>query len=126
MDDRKNNSNGEKVIVSLEADKRILFIYGNMNIAVFYSNIRFWCKKNEADKSKIHRHKDSKGVVRYWTYNSRKSYSELFPFWTDKQIRNCISKLKEDRFLLVDNFNKNSYDRTLWYTVDDDAVDAAN
>ena len=53
--------------------------------AIMLSNIQWWCKKNEADRSQMHFHDD-----KYWTYNSETAFSELFPFWTHKQISRII------------------------------------
>jgi hypothetical protein len=83
--------------------------------AIFIENIRFWVLKNKANKKHFHKGK-------YWTYNSAKAYAELFPYWSQQQIERIISKLKSAGVIEVDNFNSNTYDRTNWYTLNDEML----
>jgi len=71
----------------------------------------FWCLKNKANNSNFH---DGK----YWTYNSIRSWRELFPYMGDKAIRNALKKLEDKGLIKSGNYNKVSYDRTKWYAVD--------
>ena len=50
----------------------------------------------------------------YWTYSSEKAWSELFPFWTPKQISRIIENLEKNNLLKSRQFW--SYNRTKWYT----------
>lgn len=59
---------------------------------------------------------------KYWTYNSVSAFSELFPFWTQKQVRRILDSLKNNGLIETGNYNKNSYDRTIWYTVTEKAL----
>lgn len=83
--------------------------------AVFIENIRFWVLKNKANKKHFHKGK-------YWTYNSAKAYAELFPYWSRQQVERIISKLKEVGVLEVDHFSQNTYDRTNWYTLNEEML----
>lgn len=56
---------------------------------------------------------------KYWTYNSRKAFSELFPYASEKQIRRVLERLVNFNILMTGNFNKQWSDRTLWYTFTD-------
>lgn len=89
--------------------------YG-VNEAIFCHNIYFWVKQNKANKRNFH-----KGT--YWTYNTMEAYTELFPYWNKKQIEHLIKKCREKGLILTDNFNKNSYDRTLWYAVTEKVIE---
>lgn len=60
---------------------------------------------------------------RYWTYNSKKAMTEYFPYFTKRQLEHTLDKLRQDGLILVDNFNKTQYDRTLWYTLSDKAYE---
>ena len=51
--------------------------------AIMLQNIIFWLVKNKANGTN---HYDG----RYWTYNSHKAFKELFPFWTENQIRRIL------------------------------------
>lgn len=78
--------------------------------AVMLENIHFWVKKNRANgRNIIH--------GRAWTYNSMAAFSELFPFWSEKQIRRILNSLKDRGLIQTGCFNKEKRDRTLWYTV---------
>ena len=54
--------------------------------AIILYNLYFWCKHNEANGAHFY-----DGL--YWTFNSIKAFIELFPYMTDKQIRNAVQKL---------------------------------
>lgn len=82
--------------------------------AVFLQNIAYWVAYNKANNMHCYEGK-------YWTYNTVQSYAELFPFWTYEQVRRIIKNLKANGLLLTGNFNKNSRDRTQWYTLTDKA-----
>lgn len=81
--------------------------------AILISNIQFWIAKNKANRK--HFHKD-----RYWTYNSVKAWSELFPYFSSKQVRTGLDSLVSQGVLLTDNLNQSAYDRTLWYAFTDE------
>ena len=77
--------------------------------AIMLSNIEYWVEKNAANRKHFY-----DGC--YWTYNSKKAYSELFSVWTEKQIRRILDRLVISKLLKKGNYNKRSYDKTLWYT----------
>lgn len=91
--------------------------YYGVNEAIFCHNLYFWVKQNKANKRNLH-----KGT--YWTYNTMDAYVELFPYWSKRQIEHLIQKCKDKGLILTDNFNKNSYDRTLWYAVTEKVISA--
>lgn len=80
--------------------------------AILMQNIYFWIEKNIANKK--HFYDD-----RYWTYNSRKAFSEMFPYASEKQIRRALEKLENLNILITGNYNKQWSDRTLWYSFSD-------
>ena len=83
--------------------------------AILIENIRFWILKNKANNKHFHKGK-------YWTYNSAKAYAELFPYWSRQQVERIIGKLKEAGVLEVDHFSHNTYDRTNWYTLNEEML----
>ena len=83
--------------------------YG-VNAAVLLNNIYFWCEHNQANGTNFH-----DGY--YWTYNSRKAFSELFPYMTQKAVATALQKLIDDGILITGNYNVSAYDRTMWYAV---------
>lgn len=86
--------------------------YG-VNEAIMLNNFIFWIAKNEANKENFH-------DGRYWTYNSVHAYRELFPFWSEKQVRSIIASLVAQGVLMKGNYNAQPYDRTLWYAFTDE------
>lgn len=81
--------------------------YG-VNEAIMIQNFLFWIIKNKANgKNQFDGHT--------WTFNSVNAYSQLFPFWSAKQVRTILLSLIEKEVLIKGNYNKKGYDRTTWY-----------
>lgn len=90
-------------------DSDIAKEYGILE-AVLLNNIYFWIEKNRANEQNFF-------DGHYWTYNSTKAFSELFPYASEKQIKKALMHLREDGILLTGNYNETAYDRTLWYSI---------
>ena len=86
-----------------------------VNEAIFLQNIVFWLLKNKANGSNYY-------DGRYWTYNSHKAFKELFPFWTENQIRRILESLFEKCVILKGNYNSSPYNKTKWYALSDKYV----
>lgn len=83
-----------------------------VNAAVILENIAHWVFRNQvSNKNYFDGH--------YWTYNSNAAMAELFPYMNARQVRYALDALKKAGLILAGNYNKNRYDRTLWYTVSD-------
>jgi len=78
--------------------------------AILLKNIYFWVEHNRANNTNYY-------DGRYWTYNSNKAFTELFPYATSRQIQYALDKLKNAGIITTGNYNKNAYDRTLWYAL---------
>lgn len=78
--------------------------------AILLENIAYWTAANEANGLNFY-------DGRYWTYNSRRAFRELFPYIGEKQIYNGLQKLIEAGFLVTGVYNKLPFDRTLWYAL---------
>ena len=76
--------------------------------AIMVKSFQYWIRLNKANKVNYH---DS----RYWTFNTYKSLTEYYPFYTEKQVRRIIESLVDKKILIKGNYNKISYDRTIWY-----------
>lgn len=81
--------------------------------AVLLSNIRWWVAKNEANGR--HNHDG-----RYWTYNSAKAFTKMFPYASQQQIQRALKRLDDAGVLIVGNYNSNPYDHTKWFSVVED------
>lgn len=76
--------------------------------AVIINNLSFWIDHNAANETNYY-----DGC--YWTFNSARAFSELMPYASSKQIRRALDHLKDEGIIQTGNYNKSSYDRTLWY-----------
>lgn len=83
--------------------------------AIFLENLRFWILKNKANKRHFYE-------GRYWTYNSAQAYAALFPYWSKQQVERIIAKLKEQGVIQIGHFSSNTYDRTNWYSINDELL----
>ena len=57
-------------------------------------------------------------VGRNWIYNSYRSWHEQLPFMSETSIKRAIKNLIDKGIIIAENFNKNSFDKTLWYSID--------
>lgn len=81
-----------------------------VNASILFSNIAYWIEHNKANGINFH-----DGY--YWTFNSMKAFSELFPYFSEKQIKTALKKLEDDGLIMTGNYNKLPFDRTKWYAV---------
>lgn len=80
-----------------------------VDCAIMLSNIDFWVDVNRKNGINLFE-------GRYWTYNTVKAYCELFPFWSEQNIKTILKKLITSGYLEKGRFNKKGYDKTNWYT----------
>lgn len=83
--------------------------YG-MAEAVLAENIFFWARKNAANGLHFH-----DGM--YWTYNSGRAFSLLFPYISARTIDRALTHLVDEGILLKGNYNEDKMNRTLWYAL---------
>lgn len=95
-------------------DPEIAVQYG-VDEAVFIQNLRFWIQRNEANEKNFYEGK-------CWVFNSQRAWPKLFPYWTRKQIRRIVEKLRDLGVIEVGCFNESPYDRTAWYTLRNDLL----
>ena len=55
---------------------------------------------------------------RNWIYNSYRSWHEQLPFMSESTIKRAIKNLIDKGIVLAESFNKSSFDKTLWYSID--------
>lgn len=80
--------------------------------AVIIENLYYWIFKNVANER-------NKNEGRYWTYNSARAFSELFPYMTETKIYRVLSNLEEKNIIIKGKFNKDKYNRTNWFAFTD-------
>lgn len=86
--------------------------YG-LNAAVVIRNFQFWIEKNHANEK--HRHDG-----RTWTYISVAAMTEIFPFFSTRQVRTILDNLIKRGVLVKGRFNLKGYDRTSWFAFEDE------
>jgi len=82
--------------------------YG-VDVAIMVNHFDFWLSHNKANRKNEHEGKT-------WTFNSVSAFLEIFPYWTENQVRRILDIMLKRNILLKDNHNQSKYDRTLWYT----------
>lgn len=80
--------------------------------AIFVHHIYWWVRKNAANHCNL---KDG----RYWTHNSVTALTDLFPFWSRRQIEGVINRCRDKGLILTAAYSTDRRDRTTWYTVTD-------
>lgn len=90
-------------------DTEIAEKYGLLE-SILLNHIYYWIDKNRANESHFY-----DGT--YWTYNSTRAFNELFPYVSERQIKKALKHLREEGILITGNYNKSTYDRTLWYAL---------
>lgn len=78
--------------------------------AIMFQNIGYWVELNKANDR-------NKYGDDYWTYNSVAAFKDIFPYWTDAQIRRILDSLLEKKLIKKGSFNNDRKDRTSWYTL---------
>lgn len=92
-------------------DVDIALKYG-LNEAILLNNISFWVMKNEANEQNFFEGK-------YWTYNSAKAFSKLFPYMSARTIQRVLKNLVDEGLILVNKFSDDPMKRTNYYTLTD-------
>ena len=64
--------------------------------AILLNHLLFWIEKNKANEINFH-----DGY--FWTYNSTKAFSKLFPYASQRQIQNALKHLKEEGIIQTGN-----------------------
>jgi hypothetical protein len=95
----------EQMVVPMEWAKQ----YGFEEAALLWWIVH-WIKRSASNAKNFH-----DGST--WIYNSRRAWADLFPCWSEKQIRRIISNLIDIGVLKKERYNKNKYDQTSWYAL---------
>jgi hypothetical protein len=85
-----------------------------LNGAIFLQQVHYWISQPRAQE------RDG----RFWVYNSLPQWREQFPFWSEDTIQRTIAGLEQRGVLLSGNYNERGFDKTKWYTIDYEALDA--
>lgn len=88
--------------------------YG-IEAAILIDEFNYQISRNKANERNFH---DGK----YWTYNTLQAYTDIFPYFSIKQIRKIIDNLISSGILMKGNYNENPYNRTSWYAFTDEGL----
>ncbi|QQB05836.1 DnaD domain-containing protein [Macrococcoides caseolyticum] len=83
-----------------------------LNEAIILQQMHYWLSKSN------HKHDG-----RMWIYNTVKGWAEQFPFWSESTIKRAINNLIKKELVLIGNYNKAKFDKTLWYSIDYEKLD---
>lgn len=90
-----------------------LAVHVGLNEAIFLQQVHYWLQGNAG--------KEYEG--RHWIYSTRDQWRRQFPFWSTDAIKRVVQSLRKQGVLLTNaDLNKSRMDRTLWYTIDYDAL----
>jgi len=103
--------NENPLVVNVEL-ARIL----GLNESIVIQQIHYWL---EINKKKNHNYRDGK----YWTYNTYPEWHEQFPFWSESTIKRIMRGLEKEGYIISTQYNKKTYDKTKWYTIDYEKID---
>jgi len=78
--------------------------------AILLKHIYYWVEKNRTNEK---HYRDGY----YWTYNSLKSFGQLFPYMSESTVKRSIKKLADDGLIIEAVYNDVPFDRTKWYTL---------
>lgn len=81
-----------------------------LNESIVIQQIHYWLLQHEEQKINYHDN-------RYWVYNSYKEWNKQFPFWSERTIKAIITRLENLGLVISGNYNKLSFDRTKWYSI---------
>lgn len=100
-----------KPLALISGYAHVAMCYG-LEEAIFLDSIMYWYRENRANNRN---YQDG----RWWTFNSVRAFTELFPYWSANQVRRIINRCQEKGALLSGNYNEDQRDRTMWYTPSD-------
>ena len=85
--------------------------------AIVLQQIHYWLVSKERAKETNY-YLDG----RWWVYNTAEEWKEQLPFMGVSTIRRVLASLREKGIVVVANYNRAPYDKTLWYSIDYDAL----
>jgi hypothetical protein len=86
-----------------------------LGAAVVFNHIVYWLKINAAKGKNKHE-------GRTWMYETAAQIAEYFDYLTERQVKYALNLLVEAGLIRIGNFNKNKFDRTLWYSLVDESI----
>ena len=82
-----------------------------INEAILLQQLHYWLQVS------THKHEG-----RTWRYQTYEGWAEELPWMSPSGVRKLLNRLKENGLIITSQFNSNSFDKTLWYTIDYDTL----
>ena len=99
----------------LVVDKDLATVIG-LNEAITLQQINYW----------LHARGGKDIDDRHWIKHTISEFLEKdFPFWSRNTVRRTITSCEKQGFLLERNLNRAGFDKSKWYTIDEDKLDEA-
>lgn len=86
-----------------------------LNNAIFLQDIAYWIEFNRKNDTAF---KDG----RYWTYSTMNELAERHPYWNKNQVRHIVDTCKKNGWIIVEHYDKSSYNRRNWYSLSDEIM----
>ena len=83
--------------------------------AAIINNLYYWINHNAKNNKNIY-----EGKV--WTFNSTGAFAKLIPYIKERTLYRYLNELEKAKVISIGNFNKNSFDKTKWYSFTDEFV----
>lgn len=84
-----------------------------LNEAIVLQQLHYWLQ---------HSGKERDG--RRWVYNTYEGWKQQFPWWGIATIKRIFANLRRRGLIVTGNYNATPLDRTVWYSIDYDALNA--
>jgi hypothetical protein len=86
-----------------------------LNEAIVLQQIHYWLRNGKSGK-------EIEGVR--WIWNSLSDWQVQFPFWSESTIYRTLQSLEEKKLIKTGCFNQRKGDRTKWFTIAYDLLEA--
>lgn len=87
-----------------------------LNEALVLQQINYWIEVNRKSGNNYY-------DGRYWTYNSIRAWQEKdFDYMSIDIVKRTFLKLEKLGYLVVGNYNRDSRDKTKWYSINDEKL----
>ena len=86
-----------------------------INAAIVFNHIVYWLRLNASKGLNIINEK-------VWMYETQQQIADFLEYMSLDEVKKAIALLIEAKLIIKDNFNKNPFDKTGWYTTTDQEI----
>lgn len=116
--------NNEDISVNLQSIKPSGFNHSfdvgiakecGIEAACIFNHLCHWILHNRIKGSNYHE-------GRTWTYDNQEKMAQYLPYLNVRQIKYALQKLYDAKLIIKGNFNKDRFDKTNWYALNDESI----